>query len=163
VREHGPDYWLLEVSGIPHGLTGEMLNYGTDPIWNANPWRGMLFGMTSRWTETYQPMHRFWDEYGIQSTEWIGWWEKNCPVTTDNPNVPATVYKKKGKTLISLGSWAPSDVDVRLKIDWKALGIDPKTAVLKAPAINDFQEARTFSPSEPIPVPLDKGWLLILE
>ena len=30
-----PDYWLVEVSGIPFGLTGEML----DNTRTANPWR----------------------------------------------------------------------------------------------------------------------------
>ena len=37
-----PDYWLVEMSGIPFGLMGEMLEGG------GNPWRGMLFGMTNR-------------------------------------------------------------------------------------------------------------------
>ncbi|HET8634176.1 MAG TPA: glycoside hydrolase domain-containing protein, partial [Gemmatimonadales bacterium] len=37
-----PDYWLVEMSGIPFGLMGEMLQDG------GNPWRGMLFGMTAR-------------------------------------------------------------------------------------------------------------------
>ena len=35
-----PDYWLVEISGIPFGLYGEMLKGG------GNPWRGMLYGMT---------------------------------------------------------------------------------------------------------------------
>jgi hypothetical protein len=37
-----PSYWLTEISGIPYGLMGEMLQN------DGNPWRGMLFGMTSR-------------------------------------------------------------------------------------------------------------------
>jgi len=35
-----PDYWLIEISGIPFGLMGEMLEKG------GNPWRGMIYGMT---------------------------------------------------------------------------------------------------------------------
>ena len=35
-----PDFWLVEVSGLPFGLMGEMLQD------NGNPWRGMVFGMT---------------------------------------------------------------------------------------------------------------------
>lgn len=38
----GPDYWMTEVAGIPFGVMGEMLEGG------GNPWRGMLYGMTSR-------------------------------------------------------------------------------------------------------------------
>ncbi len=37
-----PDYWLVEISGIPFGLFGEMLGPGSDP------WRGMVYGMTGR-------------------------------------------------------------------------------------------------------------------
>ena len=43
---HGPDWWLLEVSGIPYGLFGEMLEEG-NPRWGwqvAQPLRGMVFG-----------------------------------------------------------------------------------------------------------------------
>jgi len=36
-----PDYWLVETSGIPFGLMGEMLQDG------GNPWRGLLYGMTN--------------------------------------------------------------------------------------------------------------------
>jgi len=34
-----PDHWLIEVSGIPFGLPGQMLEGG------GNPWRGMVYDM----------------------------------------------------------------------------------------------------------------------
>ncbi|MEN6455119.1 MAG: glycoside hydrolase domain-containing protein, partial [Prolixibacteraceae bacterium] len=37
-----PDHWLVEVSGIPFGLSGQMLEGG------GNPWRGMVYGITNR-------------------------------------------------------------------------------------------------------------------
>ena len=37
-----PEFWMVEVSGIPYGLMGEMLWEG------GNKWRGMLYGMTGR-------------------------------------------------------------------------------------------------------------------
>ncbi|MFC1783701.1 glycoside hydrolase domain-containing protein, partial [Planctomycetota bacterium] len=40
--DSNPDFWLIEVSGIPFGLMGEMLQDG------GNPWRGMIYGMTAR-------------------------------------------------------------------------------------------------------------------
>ena len=33
-----PEFWMVEVSGIPYGLMGEMLWEG------GNKWRGMLYG-----------------------------------------------------------------------------------------------------------------------
>ena len=52
-----PDYWLVEMSGIPFGLMGEMLEGG------GNPWRGMLFGMTNRlpWSGDPRPHLARWD------------------------------------------------------------------------------------------------------
>ena len=64
--------------------------------------------------------------------------------------------------LIALASWAKEPVDVRLVIDWKKLGIDPKTAVLRAPAIDKFQDAAEFKPGDPIRIEPGKGWLLVL-
>ena len=44
-----PDYWMTEVSGIPFGLTGEMLEKG------GRPYHGLLYGMTTRVYHTYNP------------------------------------------------------------------------------------------------------------
>jgi hypothetical protein len=64
--------------------------------------------------------------------------------------------------LIALASWAGEPVDVRLAIDWKKLGLDPKSAKLVAPAIDKFQEAAEFGPGDPIRVDPGKGLLLVL-
>ena len=61
-----------------------------------------------------------------------------------------------------LASWAAEDVQVRLSVDWRALGIDPAKAVLTAPEVAEFQPAARFNPNDPIPVPKGKGWLLII-
>jgi len=83
-------------------------------------------------------------------------------VKTDHKDVLATVYQKDGKALISLASWASGPVQCRLKIDWKALGINSQNAKLTAPAIEDFQEAAVFLPEQEISVEPGKGWLLVL-
>jgi hypothetical protein len=158
-----PDYWLVEMSGIPFGLMGEMLQDG------GNPWRGMVFGMTSRlpWAGDPRPLWKAWDEFGITSSEMIGWWADSCPVKTENKDVLATVYVKKEKgaktlALIALASWANDPVDIRLAIDWKTLGLDPKKAVLRAPAIDKFQPGTEFKPGDPLRIEPGKGWLLVL-
>jgi hypothetical protein len=156
-----PDFFLIEVSGIPFGLMGEMLQGG------GNPWRGMIYGMTNRmpWSDNAdpRPIWKVWDDFGMQGTQMIGYWSDNCPVKTDNNDVLATVYKKKGAALISIASWAKEDTDVQLKIDWKKLGIDPAKATITAPAVKNFQPARTFQLNEKIPVEKGKGWLLIVK
>jgi len=103
-----PDYWLIEVSGLPFGLTSEMLNYEN----GGNPYRGMLYGMTGRQHASVSAMWRFWDSFGIEDAEMIGYWEDACPVRTDRKGVLATVYRKPGKSLISLARW-PEERTVR--------------------------------------------------
>ncbi len=124
-----PDYWLVEISGIPFGLMGEMLQGG------GEPWRGMLFGMTARlpWAGDPRSTWKLWDQFGIQDARMIGWWDPDCPVKTGDPRVLATVYLKKDRALVALGSWADGPVIVRLAADWKALGVDPKNVIIHAP------------------------------
>ncbi|WP_147292873.1 glycoside hydrolase domain-containing protein [Dyella psychrodurans] len=155
-----PSYWLTEISGIPYGLMGEMLQGG------GNPWRGMLFGMTNRlpWTGgDPRELWKLWDSFGIEQADMIGWWVHDTPVQTRRDDVLATSYVRNGKTLIALASWAPDETRVNLHIDWKALGIEPAAATLVAPAIAGFQPAATFKPGDAIPVEPGKGWLLILQ
>ena len=160
-EKNSPDFFLTEVSGIPFGLMGEMLQGG------GNPWRGMIFGMTNRmpWSDNAdpRPIWKVWDDFGMKGTQMVGYWVENNPVKTDNEKVLATIYKKKRTALISIASWAESDTEVILKIDWKKLGIDPSKAVIVAPEIKNFQPARTFKPGEKIPVEKGKGWLLIIK
>ncbi len=155
-----PDFFLTEISGIPFGLMGEMLEGG------GNPWRGMVFGMTSRmpWSEKAdpRPLWKAWDDFGMQGTSMIGWWSGHCPVTTDNSKVLTTVYQKKGAALVALASWADTDMEVSLNINWKKLGIDPGKASITATDIRNFQEARTFKVGERIPVKKGEGWLLTI-
>ncbi|MCD6350592.1 MAG: carbohydrate-binding family 9-like protein [Armatimonadetes bacterium] len=96
-----PDYWLVEISGLPFGLTSEMLNYQN----GGNPYRGMIYGMSGRQHPSAPAMWHFWDEFGIQDAEMIGYWDEACPVRTDSPQVLATVYRKKGKALVALAHW----------------------------------------------------------
>ncbi len=157
---NSPDFYLTEVSGIPFGLMGEMLEGG------GNPWRGMVYGMTNRmpWNEKSdpRPIWRAWDAFGMQGTEMIGYWVPANPVKTDRPDVLATVYRKPGAALVAVASWAESAVPVSLRIDWEALGIDPARARIEAPEIPSFQPARRFLPGEPVLVESGKGWLLVV-
>jgi hypothetical protein len=154
-----PDYWLVEISGIPFGLFGEMLQD------NGNPWRGMVYGMTARYYEGADPKHiwKWWDEFGIQDAEMLGYWVPACPVKTHHEAILATVYRKKKKALISIGSWAKEPVNCKLKIDWDMLGMNPQTARLSAPEISGFQGAAQFAVDGEIPVQPARGWLLLLE
>ena len=153
-----PDYWLVEISGLPFGLFGEMLQD------NGNPWRGMVYGMTARYYAGADPKHlwRLWDEFGIQDAEMRGYWDPQCPVRTGRDDVLATVYQRRGRTLVALAGWAPQPARVRLDVDWRALGLDPQRATCYAPGVQGFQPEALFAPADEIPVEPGRGWLLVL-
>ncbi len=69
------DYWLTEVSGLPFGLMGEMLQDG------GHPYRGMLYGMTARLYGDVdpRPVWRMMDEFGIADSRMLGYWLKDAP------------------------------------------------------------------------------------
>ena len=159
-----PENWFVEVSGIPFGLMGDMLEGG------GNPWRGMVYGMTVRYPweslgKNCDPREiwKIWDSFEIDKAVMKGYWDESCPVKTDHPGILATVYIGWGKSLVSLASWAPEKQNAKLILDWKALGIDPENAKITAPAIEGFQPGRSFGIKDEIPVDPAQGWLLIIE
>ena len=156
-----PDYWLVEMSGIPFGLMGEMLEGG------GNPWRGMLFGMTNRlpWTGSDpRALWKAWDNFGISGATMHGWWTlSDAPAHTGSPEVLATAYVRPGRTMVAIASWAKDTVTTQLVINWKALGLDPAHVRISAPEIPGFQPARTFKVGEAIPIAPGRGWLLRLD
>jgi hypothetical protein len=160
-EKNDPDFFLTEVSGIPFGLMGEMLQSG------GNKWRGMVYGMTNRmpWSDGAdpRPIWKAWDNFGMRGTKMIGYWVDDNPVKTDKARVLATVYQKARAVMVSIASWEDTDTDFKLAIDWKKLGIDPAKATITAPEIKSFQPAKTFGLDDRIPVEKGKGWLLIIK
>ena len=155
------DFFLTEVSGIPFGLMGEMLQDG------GNPWRGMVYGMTNRmpWSANAdpRPLWKLWDSFGMKGSTMFGYWAPTVPVKTGRDDVKATVYRRNGRALVAVASWAPGPVTVKLAIDWKALGIDGAKATIAAPEVTGLQAARTIAPSEGIEIAPGKGILIILK
>jgi hypothetical protein len=90
----------------------------------------------------------------------IGWWDKSCPVQTDSKDVLATVYVKKGKALVAIANWTNQAKKVKLRIDWKALGINPTSARLTALSIDGFQNTANWQVNDEIEVGASKGWLI---
>ena len=150
-----PEYMLVEMSGIPYGLMSEMLD-------NPQAWHGYVFGMRTRWPWSGDPRELWKMEaaFGIEDSEFIGWWDPACPVKTGNDKVKASVFRNQGKVLIALGSWT-GETAVNLTLDWKALGLNPKTVRLRAPEVKGLQQQAEFMPGEAIPLAANQGKLLI--
>jgi len=154
------DHWLIEVSGIPFGLTGQMLEGG------GNPWRGMVYGITTRAGWTVNPpaeIWKFWDTYRISDKIMIGYWEKECPVNCSNPMIKASLYKGASETIISVANWTEHDQEVTLAIDWRKLGVDPAHITVNIPEIKDFQTGQTAVSLNKLIIPGKKGFLIVLK
>ena len=154
-----PEYWLVDVAGIPFGVMSEMLQDG------GNPWRGMVFGMTGRLprVKLNRAIWAFWDEFALPDSDMIGWWSPACPVRACDDRIRCTAYVSDKRVIVAVASWHAADVAVTLDIDWAALRIGPDRARLHAPPIPGFQEERSFAPGQAVPIEAGRGWLIVVE
>jgi hypothetical protein len=155
----GPDYWMTEVSGIPFGLTGEMLEKG------GHPYRGMVYGMTTRIYGNYSPeaLWKLFNEFDISNSEMLGYWVDRSPVKTAQKNIKSSIFLHSKKALIAIGSWSDIDEIVTLNINWKYLGIDKNKAILTSPHIEGLQDFKQYKLDQPVLVKKDRGLILLLE
>jgi hypothetical protein len=151
------DYWMTEVSGLPFGLMGEMLQDG------GHPYRGLLFGMTSRLygTTDPRPVWALMNDFGIAESRMRGYWLKDTPVRTGNPRVLATTYVRPNLALIALASWSDRDETVALDLNLPALGLSGPVRVY-APAVPGLQPAAEINPRAVV-VPAAQGLFLRIE
>jgi len=128
------DYWMTEVSGLPFGLMGEMLQDG------GHPYRGMLYGMTARKYGNVdpRPVWAMMNDFGIAESRMLGYWLKDAPVRTDHPRVLATTYLGPNAALIALASWSEQDEIVNLSVDLEALGLGDEVRAY-TPAVEGLQ------------------------
>jgi hypothetical protein len=154
-----PDYWLIEISGIPFGMYSEMLTQ------NSPAHKGMVYGMTNRFRsrEETAPLGiwKLWDDFGMEDSEFVGYWDEHNPVQTNKDEVKASVMAKEDKILVAIGNWSESDELVKLDIDWNKLGFDKNDAIIDVPEIERVQEAKRIN-TEKIKLEAGKGIMLII-
>ncbi len=157
---NGPaEQTLVGVSGVPFGLMGEMLQGG------GNPWLGLTFGMTGRqgWGGSPKSVWKLWDDFGVEGSEFIGWWDPESPVKSSVPEVRVTLWKKNGHTLLALGNFGDKPATVRLSYDWRALGLHAEKASLHGPEMAGFQPELQFDPTADIAIAPKRGFAFILD
>ncbi|MEZ5316825.1 MAG: DUF6067 family protein [Vicinamibacterales bacterium] len=149
-----PDYWMTEVSGLPFGLMGEMLQGG------GHPYRGLVYGMTSRvYGDTDpRPVWKMMNDFGIADSRMLGYWLDAAPVRTGHARILATTYVRPDGVLVALGSWSDRDERVALDLDLAALGLSGPLRVW-APAVEGLQAAAEIDPSAVV-VPANQGLFL---
>ncbi len=151
------DYWMTEVSGLPFGLMGEMLQDG------GHPYRGLLYGMTARLYGDVdpRPVWRMMNEFGIEESRMLGYWLDEPPVTTGNPRVLATAYERPDGLLIALASWSGRDETVSLTLSPALRSRWNGGLRFVAPAVQGLQPEGQVDPSR-VRVPADQGLFLFV-
>ncbi len=155
-----PDHWLIEVSGIPFGLPGQMLEGG------GNLWRGMVYGITNRagWVKNSpEYLWKFFDDYKISEKELLGYWDSNCPAECSNRSCIASLFRGIESSVIAVANWTDREKSISLNVEWKKLNTDPAKVDIFMPAINEFQEEDTDMSLDNITIPGGKGFLIILK
>lgn len=143
------DHFLVELSGIPFGLMGEMLEGG------GNPWLGLVFGTTGRlgWGGNPSEVWKLWDDFGVQNSEFTGWWAADeCPVQSPDPAVKASVWKKPEATMVAVANFSSESKPASLAINWQALGLDPAKAKLFFPALTHMRQKAAWLSPDRLPI-----------
>jgi len=154
------DNWLIEVSGIPFGLPGQMLADG------GNKWRGMVFGITNRlgWTgPSPDPIWKFWDAVGIRDMEMIGFWDDRSAVRCSDDSVKVTVYRGTRQTLLAVGNWGARDTTVRLDLDFARLGLSSMPREFAVPPIADYQDGAVLRSLDAVRLRGAQGLLIVCD
>lgn len=155
--QNSPDFWLVEMSGIPFGLVSETLDA-------HNLYRGMVFGMLPRlgWSGNPVPLWHLWDHFGMGEARIVGWWNDERIVEIDDEQILATVYLQSDRALIAVANWSDNDKKVTLHLDMNRLGFVP--ARISVPSIEGLQAGKSGCRlSEPISVSGKSGLILLLE
>ena len=154
-----PDEWFVTFSGIPFGLTSDMLEQG------GNPWLGMVYGATSRHSAGFNPapMWKLWREWGIESSKMIGYWDDKPVVECSHPEVKATAFVKDDGLLIAIGNFLWKRQSVSLSIDWEALGLREQEVEIYMPEIEEFQPAQKLTPQSRITIDIKRGVVVVVK
>jgi len=154
-----PDYWLLELSGLPFGLANEC--YVTDQLSDTR-FKPLLYAGCSIRHPSVGSVRRFFSDWKIEDADLIGYWDDDCPVRTGMDDVLASVYRKAGATLIAVASWRDAPVDVSLDIDYSRLDLNPDDVTWYLPTVRQLQEFRELPAGAPVPTAAMGGFLLLL-
>jgi hypothetical protein len=152
-----PDEWFVQFSGIPFGQMSEMLEGG------GNKWLGMVYGTTVRhsWgSQSPAAIWKYWDAFNIKDATMYGYWNKDCPVTSDNDKVKITVYAQKHKLLLALGNFSDTSQYVTPRFKPALLNLHNGPVTIRAPNIEEYQPQAVYEAGKPIKVDPKKGLLL---
>lgn len=138
--DNTPDFWLVEMSGIPFGLMSETLD-------SKNMMRGMAYGMLPRlpWSGNPVPMWKLWDVFGMKDSRMIGYWDSRNPVECKSSSVKATLFcnENSRKAMLVLSNWSKTEQSPEFVIDAAKMGW--KEYSIHVPQIDGYQMGKDIT------------------
>lgn len=159
VKQLDPDFIMTEVALTPYGLGSQMLEKGGDL------YLGMLYAMNNRYgwgVKNADVEYKLWDDFGIQESKMLGYWNSQNPVKASNENVYVTVYKRNKTALVCMYNFNETRVTTKFSIDFEKLGFVPKEEA-KCPKIKHKQIGKHINISSPIHLRGRTGLIFELE
>jgi hypothetical protein len=152
-----PEEWLVEVSGLPFGLFGDML--GGSPY--ENPYQSLVFGMQGRMPQPAlyeragivqadpRALYDLIDRFDLASTEMCGWWQGDCAIQSQpTATVKATTFSHHHpeRTIVVVANFGGEALatNATLTVDFTRIGLEPVTSSVRAPAVYNFQPEHQF-------------------
>lgn len=124
------DSFRAEFMGYAHGLDAEFLAYVNRPFTiNEAITLAWLHGVEVR-PETVEqlsevsPIWQAMDRFDSTHAQWLPYWKDNG-VTSNNPNVKASAYVKKGTALLFVSHLKREQASATLTLDRKKLSLPP--------------------------------------
>jgi hypothetical protein len=158
----GPEgYWMTNLAGLPFGIDNQFY-----PVPGPDyPFRVMLYASSENVGPHAADIRAFWDRWGInERTRTLGYWNEDCPVRTNFPDIFASVFANENKALICVGSWAKETTPTTLSVDWKTLKMDPASVRITVPDIGSVQKPQnTIDLTRPIDIEPGKGIVIAVE
>lgn len=142
--DNTPDFWLVEMSGIPFGVMSETLDA-------KNLMRGMAFGMLPRlpWSGNPVPMWKLWDTFGMGNARMIGYWDSRNPVECKSGDVKATLFcnDRNRQAMLVLSNWSKTEQSPEFVLDTAGMGW--KEYSVRVPEIEGCQTGEEITSLKP--------------
>lgn len=150
------DFWLVEMSGIPFGLMSETLDA-------HNQFKGLVYCMLPRYGHSGDPVPvwNLFNKFGMEDATMYGFWDDECPVTSNNPEVPVTVYKNGDKALVVIANWSDNLNKANFFINEEKLGFKPSKFIL--PEIKNLQWGKNLDNIKYREIPGRSGLIVLIE
>lgn len=84
-----------------------------------------MWSSASDWVAQFKtPIWQIWEKFGIENAKWVPYWQNDTTVTSSNPDIVVSSYRKPHNILLAVATNKRSKPNGMVSVNLKALGID---------------------------------------